>query len=511
MGVRDFWQEVRRNPVTALAGIAVVVVSLAIGFVFVHYNAEIAAAVASVGSLLGVLVGAAQVARTWHDKVVGVGQRMAEEVRKAQGVLDEERKSRVQAALASSPQGAEVRRLEREYRALDSEIGRLRQGIGITADYVSLADLVSARLKRADYEGELGLMHRVQRDLRELSDALTLQEGHPNLAQLKEHFPRGPARIVLFVDDLDRCPPDRVVEVLEATQLLVKTSLFVVVLALDVRFVTRALEKVYKGILTRRGNPSGLDYVEKIIQLPYSVRPVDRTSLDRFLSGQMEVETDSSAPAAAADKKPVQDGAPGPSGAAGSSGADLDKEKITVAVLRFTRDELSWFRKCCELTPLTPRAIKRIVNAFKLLKIIWHRPNRHYLPTSDVKHAFLALLYLSAKYPQAMRHLFDRVSKSLDEGTEVDLHAELLRGGESLSGQILPAELEGFKSNLSLIPQQARLRPELRPTFELVRSLSFVAEIGYNPREDGPSKPESRGSSRLVKRRSQVEEKRKRS
>jgi len=45
-------------------------------------------------------------------------------------------------------------------------------------------------------------------------------------------FPRGLPRVVLFIDDLDRCPPARVVEVLEATQLLVKTRLFVVVMAM---------------------------------------------------------------------------------------------------------------------------------------------------------------------------------------------------------------------------------------------------------------------------------------
>ena len=49
-------------------------------------------------------------------------------------------------------------------------------------------------------------------------------------------FPRGKPRIILFIDDLDRCDePDKVVEVLEAMQLLVKTDLFVVVPAIDLR------------------------------------------------------------------------------------------------------------------------------------------------------------------------------------------------------------------------------------------------------------------------------------
>src|SRR5207247_877677 len=90
------------------------------------------------------------------------------------------------------------------------------------------------------------------------------------------------------------------------------------------------------------------------------------------------------------------------------------------------------------------------------------------------------------KYPHAIRHLFDRISKSLDEGNEIDLLDQLKSGTESLSGQVSSAELIALKSNLSLIPEDARLRPQLRPTFELIRSLSFVAEIGYNPQEDGP-------------------------
>jgi predicted KAP-like P-loop ATPase len=76
----------------------------------------------------------------------------------------------------------------------------------------------------------------------------------------------GPARIVLFIDDLDRCPPDRVVEVLEAVQLLVKTPLFIAVVAIDERYVTRALEKYYAGVLFHQGRPSGTDYLEKIIR-----------------------------------------------------------------------------------------------------------------------------------------------------------------------------------------------------------------------------------------------------
>jgi hypothetical protein len=63
---------------------------------------------------------------------------------------------------------------------------------------------------------------------------------------------------------------------LEAPQLLVKTKLFVVVVAIDVRYVTLALENRYMGILKADSNLSGLDYLEKVIQLPYRLPPVDK-------------------------------------------------------------------------------------------------------------------------------------------------------------------------------------------------------------------------------------------
>ncbi len=81
----------------------------------------------------------------------------------------------------------------------------------------------------------------------------------------KKSFPRGDPRIVLFIDDLDRCPPKKVVETLEAVQLLSETKLFVVVLAIDARHVTRCLKKKYEDILSPERHPSRLEYIEKIV------------------------------------------------------------------------------------------------------------------------------------------------------------------------------------------------------------------------------------------------------
>ena len=174
-----------------------------------------------------------------------------------------------------------------------AQIEKQKQRVGLTAQHPSLLDFVNNRLEDDSYQKRLGLMNQVQNDLADLSEHLTYIPGHTNpekLKVLKKYFPRGPARIVLYIDDLDRCPPDKVVEVLESVQLLLNTDIFVVVLAIDDRYIGRALEQTYRGVLKRGGTPSGVDYIEKIIQLPYRMRPISKEVAESYLKSLLHIE-----------------------------------------------------------------------------------------------------------------------------------------------------------------------------------------------------------------------------
>ncbi|NVZ67503.1 hypothetical protein HX867_35930, partial [Pseudomonas gingeri] len=57
-------------------------------------------------------------------------------------------------------------------------------------------------------------------------------------------------RIVIYIDDLDRCPPEKVVDVLQAVHLLLTFPIFVVMVAVDVRWVSNALLKHYPGMMS---------------------------------------------------------------------------------------------------------------------------------------------------------------------------------------------------------------------------------------------------------------------
>ncbi len=99
---------------------------------------------------------------------------------------------------------------------------------------------------------------------------------------------KGFDRIILYIDDLDRCPPEQVVSVLQAVHLLLSFPVFVVVVAVDSRWVTRSLEGHYAKLLEAEGQDgeaaTASDYLEKIFQIPYWVRPMTQTSSVALLS-----------------------------------------------------------------------------------------------------------------------------------------------------------------------------------------------------------------------------------
>jgi hypothetical protein len=105
-------------------------------------------------------------------------------------------------------------------------------------------------------------------------------------------------RIILYIDDLDRCPPGKVVDVLQAVHLLLTFPLFVVIVAVDARWVSRSLEKHYEKLLSSgdvTGPPGATsrDYLEKIFQVPYWVRPMTEDGSRDLLSSLAEPPDDS--------------------------------------------------------------------------------------------------------------------------------------------------------------------------------------------------------------------------
>lgn len=74
----------------------------------------------------------------------------------------------------------------------------------------------------------------------------------------------GGRRIVLLVDDLDRCTAGNVVSMLESINVITDVPGFVFVLALDYDVIVAAVNEQYPGL-------NGHEFIDKIIQIPFRI------------------------------------------------------------------------------------------------------------------------------------------------------------------------------------------------------------------------------------------------
>lgn len=84
----------------------------------------------------------------------------------------------------------------------------------------------------------------------------------------KKDFPK----FIIFVDDLDRCMPDKAIELLEGLKLVLSQPKFIFVLGVAKEVLVEHLNYVYNeklGLTDFRGE----SYLDKIIQLPFPIPP----------------------------------------------------------------------------------------------------------------------------------------------------------------------------------------------------------------------------------------------
>ena len=106
----------------------------------------------------------------------------------------------------------------KDLKQLEEELARL--------DPARRLDTLLQEISSSDrYASYRGLTGRVHYDLRRLSDLLRSDNVHEEALRGAERRP-ALRRIVLYVDDLDRCASRRVVEVLQALNLLLTMPLF---------------------------------------------------------------------------------------------------------------------------------------------------------------------------------------------------------------------------------------------------------------------------------------------
>ncbi|MCK5039936.1 MAG: pentapeptide repeat-containing protein [Candidatus Aenigmarchaeota archaeon] len=85
-------------------------------------------------------------------------------------------------------------------------------------------------------------------------------------------------KIVVFIDDLDRCRPDKVIEIIESFKVFLDIKGFVYVIAMSKDIVEKAIEEKYKDLEIKGDN-----YLEKIIQIPVLMPEWDNDEFKKYL------------------------------------------------------------------------------------------------------------------------------------------------------------------------------------------------------------------------------------
>lgn len=93
-------------------------------------------------------------------------------------------------------------------------------------------------------------------------------------------------KLVVIIDDLDRCTPDRIIENLEAIKLFLNVERTAFVIGADPRIVRHAIDYRYKTANKIDSENERIvdDYLEKLIQIPYNLPRLSESEVETYIS-----------------------------------------------------------------------------------------------------------------------------------------------------------------------------------------------------------------------------------
>ena len=262
-----------------------------------------------------------------------------------------------------------------------------------------IANLIRQRIDGQDYAKHLGIISAIRKDFATLSSLLTRSRTQQDRnavesagAEIEETSLPLIDRIVLYVDDLDRCPADKVVAMLEAIHLLLAIDLFVVVVGVDIRWAAQSLLERYPNHLRsvsfgatpdatqHAESASALDYLEKIFQVPFWLPPMEAAASQELIRALVPVEATAGATPSPgeASKSEAPDALPaGSSESAPPAGIPPGETKAVAPTTRPLLDpgalhieaaEREFMLKLAGAMGKSPRRLKRFVNTYRILK-----------------------------------------------------------------------------------------------------------------------------------------------
>jgi len=294
-----------------------------------------------------------------------------------------------------------------------------------------------------DYSAELGFMARIKDDLKSFANALPKD-----------------SKVVVFIDDLDRCDPRKAVEVLEAVKLLLDFDRFIVFLALDARIITKAIEEHY-GVVLSDAQISGYEYLDKIVQIPFCMPEIPNEGVRNYLGSLLDMREEDIPPSVHDDAisseplikavepqvvlekpllrnmvKPSPDGSTivSPPPRPEPDPSSIERLVDTNMVSFTPAEQDAWLSFSAHLDP-NPRRIKRLVNIYRLVRALVTiqpdvRGRQAQIATAllDRPHAIIGWLILCEQWPYAAHIMLSLLDQSLQRaGTDQTARLQLLQ------------------------------------------------------------------------------------
>lgn len=326
-------------------------------------------------------------------------------------------------------------------------------------------NFIRKRINDKQYESHIGLISIIRRDFETLSDLFTeitvdadapeevqdtqrqKKENHEQLASLFEEE-KTLDRIILYIDDLDRCPDQKVLEVIQAVHLIMAFPLFNVVVGVDPRCVNNALllktkleylkiaplEKI-EGLGIRMINPG--EYLEKIFQIPFELKQPSRKAVKYFVSNLLKGQIENPSTGTKTSDEPTPDTTnpeqrvTTPSHSMPKTTTLIDElllhkagnpqeaeELVSTAPrsLNLSEDEGLLLGEMAILVGSTPRTIKRFINIYRII-----RAHKQSGAAAFDQTDHLAIMFLLAITIGEKRSLTSELPKLVHSGANITL------------------------------------------------------------------------------------------
>jgi hypothetical protein len=447
-----------------------------------------------IATLIGGYAAAATAALSWLSSG---GRKLVRSAQKVEGVLSEVR-TRVESTPNPELDAAKraLETAESDLIVIDQQIKEQRDRLSELADELDpnqlgtrLQAFLEARVKSDTYQRHLGLISLVRKDFSSLYDLMQVywknrkQAGPEVLAEVRDALGQTSRtqvpfieRIVLYIDDLDRCPEEKVVDVLQAVHLMLGLPLFVVVVAVDVRWVGQSIRKHYGRLVGwdaengehKERSASADDYLEKIFQIPYRIHPIDPEVRKLLLGGLLRQPYLSAAGPAAQEPAVIQ-------------------QSLVPKELSLYPQELKTIEELYRSVGSSPRRVRRFLDVYRLMRSGMEEADVQDLISNGHYALILALFALLSGAPvsgpriiellrrEALRPAMDPNSdfatKSLGNWIPVALKEDSLSEDERVVIDNAMAYIDGLASNkLALLVTLRRWIPEIaRYSFREVR------------------------------------------